>query len=244
MEKGTLQMIQRGLIAAVSVVLALIVVTSFKDLLEPPSASQPLRTTTTTEAANPEEGEEENTTTTTDNPGATTTTTVEVAVPAICVEEPPEDAEGTTVLRVYFPCGGTDLAIGGTYVYRVVPATDLVLTTTISEMTKGLDRDEAGLGFRTPFPAAAEGSFPGLSIVDGTALIEFSSDSIFPPGVDTAEGAQIFLSTLNANVFQFSSIAAVEYRLNGSCDAFWQRLGAEECDPITRAEWEAQLAGA
>ena len=245
MDQRTLQMIQRGLIAAVSVVLALILVASFRNLLEPPGSTQPPRTTTPVAA-------DDDTTTTTEpgsedpDPGpddtAVTTTTSDVAIPAICVEEPPEESDDTTILRVFFPCGGTDLAIGGTYVYRAVPATELVLTTTLREMAAGLEEEEAELGFRTPLPASADGSFQGLSIVDGTAYVEFGTDDVFPPGVTTTEGSQVFLSTLNANVFQFSSISAVEYRLNGSCDAFWQRLGAEECDQVTRAEWQSQLA--
>ena len=253
MDRRTLQMIQRGLIAAVSVVLALILITSFRNLLEPPSVTQPSRTTTPVAAE--DNGDTTTTETSIDDPasgsgedaqdpieGETTTTTSGVAIPAVCAEEPPEETEGTTVLRVYFPCGGTELATGGTYVYRVVPATDLVLTTTMREMTTGLDLEEAQLGFRTPLPTSADGSFQGVSIVEGTAYLEFGSDDIVPPGVTTIEGAQALLTTLNANVFQFSSISAVEYRLNGSCDAFWQRLGAEECDPITRAEWQSQIA--
>jgi hypothetical protein len=172
----------------------------------------------------------------------TTTTTSAVAIPAVCIEDPPEETEDTTVLRVFFPCGSSDLATGGTFVYRAVPATDLVLTTTMREMVAGLEDEEVQLGFRSPLPAAANGSFSGVSIVDGTAYLEFANDDILPPGVATAEGAQVFLSTLNANVFQFSSISAVEYRLNGSCDAFWQQLGAEGCNPITRAEWQSQLS--
>ncbi|MDJ0664560.1 MAG: hypothetical protein QNJ75_08360 [Acidimicrobiia bacterium] len=249
MDRRTLQMIQRGLTAAVSVVLALIVITSFRNLLEPPGATQAPSTTAPVAAAG--DTDETPTETTVEEPGSgedgsdvtqdtVTTTTAAVAIPAVCLEEPPEENEGTTVLRVFFPCGGTDLA-RGTYVYRVVPATDLVLTTTMREMTAGLDLEETQLGFRNPLPASADGSFQGVSIVDGTAYIEFGSNDILPPGVATIEGAQVFLSTLNANVFQFSSISAVEYRLNGSCDAFWQQIGAEECDPITRAEWSAQL---
>jgi hypothetical protein len=179
-----------------------------------------------------------------DDPDETvaTTTTSAVAIPAVCLDEPPEESDDATILRVFFPCGGTDLAIGGTYVYRTVPATDLVLTTTMRELAAGLEDEERQLGFRTPLPESAAGSFQGLSIVDGTAYVEFGSDDVFPPGVTTTEGAQVFLSTLNANVFQFSSISAVEYRLNGSCDAFWQRLGAEQCSPITRTEWQSQAA--
>ncbi len=240
MDRRTLQMIQRGLIAAVSFVLAMIVITAFMNVLETPDDTLPLRATTSTIA---DDGD--TTTTTTIAPAAsaaTTTSTTAGATDDVCAEEMPAD-EDSTILRVFFPCGGADPATGGTFVYRAVAPTDLVLTSTLREMTKGLERSEAELGFNTPFPAGADGSFLGVSLAEGTAFLEFNAD-IFPGGVDTAEGAQIFLSTLNANVFQFSSIDEVEYRLGGSCAAFWLRLGAEECDTITRAEWQSsQLAG-
>ncbi len=110
----------------------------------------------------------------------------------------------------------------------------------MKEMTKGVEPAEQELGFRSPFPASADGSFLGVSLDNGTAYVQFSA-GIFPDGADTAEGSQIFLSTLNANVFQFDTINAVEYRLDGSCSAFFQQLGAE-CETITRAEWLSQQA--
>jgi hypothetical protein len=234
MDQQTLQMIQRGLIAAVSIVLALIVITAFRGLLATPSETIPPRTTTTVAAPTTVE----DTTSTTSAPAATTTT--DLSTPAVCLEdEPPADTG--TVLRIYYPCGSEDLAIAGTFVYRTVPSTDLVLTATMNEMVKGLESDEEALGFRSPFPSGAEGSALGVTIdtTEHTAYVEFS-DGVFPAGVDTTEGAQIFLSTLNANVFQFDTIDAVQYRLGGSCDAFWQRLGGQ-CEEITRNEWQSGL---
>ena len=167
-----------------------------------------------------------------------TTTTDGVVTPAICLEEEPP-AENVTVLRVFYPCGGNDTANDQVFVYRAIPRTDLVLTATLREAVKGLDPEEAELGFRSPFPPGAEGSFLGATIEGGTAFPEFTID-VFPDGVDTPEGAQIFLSTLNANVFKFGTINAVQYRLGGSCDAFWQQLGSN-CETITRDQWEASL---
>ena len=227
-------MIQRGLFAAVSLVLALVVIISFRGLLAPPGETLPRRTTTT-EAAQPIDPE----VTTTTVAATVTTTTAGVTTPAICIDEEPA-TEAATILQVYYPCGDAGLAVGGTYVYRAVPVTDLVLTTTMREMTKGLEPEEEALGFRSPFPDDAEGSFLGVSLAEGIAYIEFSQ-GIFPEGVDTPEGAQMFLSTLNANVFQFSSIDAVEYRISGSCAGFWQNLGSD-CEVITRGQWEAQNA--
>jgi hypothetical protein len=229
-------MIQRGLIAAVSLVLALIVVTAFRGLLEPPGDTIPRRTTTTVAAGSVET--ESSTTTSMAGADTATSTTASNGDTGVCVDDNP-GSDNATLLQVFFPCGSSALATGGTYVYRTVPTTDLVLTTTMGEMTRGLEPEEEALGFRSPFPATANGSFVGVSLVDGTAYVEFDGD-IFPDGADTAEGSQIFISTLNANVFQFDTIAAVEYRLGGSCDAFWQHLDGE-CQVITRSQWQSQL---
>jgi len=234
MTPRTLQTIQRVLVAAVSVVLALIVITAFRQLLEPPSATTASATTTTSTTPDTTTA-----TTTTGAPGSSSTTTAGDVTPAICEEAAPTD-DGVTVLRVYYPCGSSNVA-GGAYVYRAVPDTGLVLTTTMREMTNGLEPGEAELGFKSPFPESASGSFLGVSIVEGRAVVEFTN-GIFPEGVDTAEGAQIFLSTLNANVFQFDTVQEIEYRLGGSCDAFWQQLGGS-CEVITRSQWEAQCGG-
>jgi hypothetical protein len=235
MDPRTLQLIQRALVAAVTVVLALVVVTAFVRVLEPADDTIAARTTSTSTATT----EPETTTSTTLEPGVTTTTS-DVNAPAICIDEEPS-SNAATVLQVFYPCGGTDLAIGGTYVFRAVAPTDLVLTTTLREMTKGLEPEEAALGYKSPFPADADGSFLGVSLSEGTAFLEFNTN-IFPPGADTPEGAQIFLSTLNANVFQFDTISEVEYRLGGSCDAFWQQLGAS-CEVVTRSQWQSQISG-
>jgi len=234
MDPRTLQLIQRALVAAVTVVLALVVVTAFVRVLEPADETAAVRTTISV----PDTTEVEESTSTT--AGDVTTTTNLVTTPAICIEDEPS-SDAATVLQVFFPCGSTDLAIGGTYVYRAVAPTDLVLTATLREMAKGLEPDEAALGYKSPFPTTAEGSSLGLTLSEGTAFVEFTID-IFPDGVNTPEGAQIFLSTLNANVFQFGSVNQVEYRLGGSCDAFWQQLGSG-CEIVTRAQWQAQLSG-
>jgi hypothetical protein len=229
-----LQLIQRGLVAAVTVVLALVIITAFMKVIESSDEPVATRSTTTTITTIPND-------TTTTSPAATVTSTTDgLVTPAIC-SEPVPPSENATVLQVYFACGSGDLATGGTFVYRAVAPTDLVLTTTLREMANGLEPEEIALGYKSPFPETARGSFLGVSISEGKAFLEFNT-TVFPDGVDTPEGSQIFLSTLNANVFQFDTIQEVDYRLGGSCDAFWQQLGSS-CQTVTRAQWQAQLAG-
>ena len=107
MDRRTLQMIQRGLVAAVSLVLALIIITAFRGLLEPPDETIPRRTTTTESLA---ANDDDDDTPTTLEPGSTTTTTTNAeTTPAICFEDEPDDTEAT-IIRVYYACGSTDIA--------------------------------------------------------------------------------------------------------------------------------------
>jgi hypothetical protein len=44
------------------------------------------------------------------------------------------------------------------------------------------------------------------------------------PNASTSAGSQILLRELDATVFQFPSVRSVEYRINGSCAAFFEWL--------------------
>lgn len=232
MTPRALQMIQRVLVAAVTVVLALVVISAFIKVIAPPGAAVALPTTTRPS------------TTTTEPPVRTVpppsvTTTTPGPVDGGRCEETAPNLPDMTVLRVFYPCG-TGAVARTRFVYREVPPTRQVMTATFAQLTKGIDSTEFDLGFRTPLPADASSAFLGVSINGDRVLLEFT-EGIFPEGVDTPEGMQVFLSTLNANVFQFASISEAEYRVGGSCDAFWSHFGSK-CQIVTRSQWESSVA--
>jgi hypothetical protein len=166
------------------------------------------------------------------------TTTSAVATPT-CQEPQPVSAVGI-VLTVYFTCGPSTFPTADSFVYRDVPATDLVLTTTLEELVKGPDDEERAAGFVSFFSEATADSFRGVTLSDGRATIDLSGLEDIN-NISTSTGSEFFLANLNANVFQFDTIDAVEYRLNGTCDDFWNLL-QRDCQLVTRAEWERQLA--
>lgn len=53
------------------------------------------------------------------------------------------------------------------------------------------------------------------------------------PGAGSSAGSEVLLGALDSTVFQFPGIEAVEYRLGGSCDAFWEWL-QRECIVVRR----------
>lgn len=243
MSPRTLELIQRILIALVSVVLALVVVTAFLKVLAPPEAG------TSDTVAGPSltvPGEDSSTTLAGGTPSSTdaaptssSSTSTTILEDAPCTDTRPS-TDGGTLLLVYYPCGLSPIATDQAVAYRAVPETKLVLTSTLAEMVKGPDAAEQSEGFRSPFGPDSEGSFLTVSLNAGDAIVDLD-EGIFGPSAATDAGAQALVSTLNANVFQFSTISSVEYRLNGSCDAFWDEVGGT-CARVTRQEWESQMA--
>ncbi len=159
--------------------------------------------------------------------------------PPACAEPAPAGNVGM-VLTVYYTCGAPSVPTADSFVYREVPASDLVLTKTLEELVKGPDVVERAAGFVSFFSDETTDAFAGVTLNAGRATIDFRGlESI--NNISTATGSEFFIANLNANVFQFNTIDAAEYRLNGSCDEFWNLL-QRDCQLVTRAEWERQLA--
>ncbi len=53
------------------------------------------------------------------------------------------------------------------------------------------------------------------------------------PNASTSAGSEMLLAQLGATVFQFPTVASVEYRIEGSCDAFFEWL-QRGCEVIER----------
>lgn len=171
-------------------------------------------------------------------PGPATPRTETTLAPPPCEEPPPVDPAGM-VLTVYYTCGPSRVPTTEHFVYREVPESDLVLTTTLEELVKGPDIVERAAGFVSFFSEETADAFAGVTLNAGRATIEFRGLEEIN-NISTASGSEFFLANLNANVFQFETIDAVEYRLNGSCDEFWNLL-QRNCQLMTRAEWQRQL---
>lgn len=240
MTPRALQTIQNVLLTAVAVVLALVVWAAFVRIIRPPDP--------TTVAAN--EAERATATTLAPFPGASGTTipnaesepTPDTTVPPtndICREDPPETGAGT-VLRVFYTCGPSTVPTADSFVYREVPDTDLVLTKTLEELVRGPSEEEGLLGFVSFFSEDTSDAFRDVNISSGTAVVNFTGlESI--ENLSTSTGGQFFVANLNANVFQFDTISAADYRLDGSCEAFWA-LFESECQLISRSDFDSQLS--
>ena len=76
-----------------------------------------------------------------------------------------------------------------------------------------------------------------VALEDGTAIVDLDASlTSAASGASTSTGSQLFQGALNRTVFQFSTVERIEYRLGGSCDAFWQWQQVGDCRLVTRAD--------
>ena len=69
----------------------------------------------------------------------------------------------------------------------------------------------------------------------GNAVVDFRNLASLIPAASSSAGSAMLLGELNATVFQHPAVSTVEYRLDGSCEAFWNWL-QYECQILTREE--------
>lgn len=84
---------------------------------------------------------------------------------------------------------------------------------------------EAAAGYTSFFSEQTANSLNGVELdANGLAIVDFGDIRPFMGGASTSTGMEGFLSQLNATVFQVEEVGAVEYRIHGSCQAFWEWL--------------------
>lgn len=239
MNPRILQYLQNALLTAVTVVLALVVLSAFLRIIRPPETATSAETDSSTATSLVAAGETFDQTATTATPSGETPTSLATGDEPIC-REPIPPGGGTTVLRVFYHCGSGSVPNPDTFVYREVPRTDLVLTNTLEQMVAGPEPSEAALGYQSMFSEDTSRTFASVTINSGTAIIDFTGLETMD-NLSTATASEFFLANLNANVFQFDTISGVEYRLGGSCDAFYALL-QRECIVVTGQSWNQQAA--
>lgn len=137
----------------------------------------------------------------------------------------PEPGRGDQIVHVYLLCDRPGDVRAVQAIPRVVPSEREPLEAALVELFAGptVAERRAGLGswfwYRTaPLLHSAELSPDGLAVVDMGNIF------LYMNGASTSAGGSALLSQLNHTVFQFPDVTAVEYRIDGSCDAFFYEL--------------------
>lgn len=159
--------------------------------------------------------------------------------PSCVAEEPGPLGEGQSVVTVLFECNGDSLFPDVSVpVMRHTPTMSNRATEILEALLAGPTDAERAAGFTLFFgqDGAGEGALRGVTISAGRATVDFT-DAILINNASTSTGSQYFLTELSANLFQLEDIDVIEYRVEGSCEAFWNWLQGD-CTLIRRAEFE------
>jgi hypothetical protein len=143
-------------------------------------------------------------------------------------------------VTVTFVCaaGDADPEDDATFVAvtRRVPRSPAVLGAAVGAFLGGTSVEEEQEGGVSAFTYHAA-TTATVSLAGGRAVIDFSPE--LPEDATTATtstGSLLFQGALNRTVLQFATVDEVEYRLGGSCEAFWEWQQVGGCPIVTRAD--------
>lgn len=92
-------------------------------------------------------------------------------------------------------------------------------------LVRGPTPEERSAGVRSWFSDETVGVVRSVEVDDeGRATIDFVDLRPLIPNASTSFGSTMLLQELNGTVFQFPEIRSAEYRMEGSCDLFWDWL--------------------
>jgi hypothetical protein len=141
----------------------------------------------------------------------------ECAAPAVAAP-----GAGETGVQVFFTCSRTTTAEP---VIRLVPASDAVLRAAVGELLKGPNPEEKDAGFVSSFSSETADMLANVTIdAEGKVVVDFHDLRPVMPNASSATGSQQLLSELDSTVFQFPTVRSVEYRIEGSCNTFYDWL--------------------
>ncbi len=170
------------------------------------------------------------------------TVVVGVRVEAACLAgvTQPEVPAGSMTVQVLFECAGDwSYPDVSTTVTRIVPENPSVIEATLQALLAGLTGEERAMGFTSFFSSESADALNSVALSGSRLIVDFN-DGILIGNASTSTGGMFFGAELRANLYQFPEVDEIEFRLNGSCDAFHGWLQGE-CQISTRDEWEATL---
>ena len=104
----------------------------------------------------------------------------------------------------------------------------------LARLVEGPTAIERHQGATSFFSADTAGSVRSVNLrPDGLLIVDFADIRAVIPNASTSCGSEALLSSLNATVFQFPVVDRVRYRINGSCEDFFQWL-QRDCTDLGR----------
>lgn len=110
-------------------------------------------------------------------------------------------------------------------VRRPVPVSSSPLRAALDWLVQGPTSEERAAGIRSWFSEETAGVLRSVEVdTSGKAIVDFRDLRPLIPNASSSFGSTLLLQELNGTVFQFPEIESVEYRMEGSCDLFWEWL--------------------
>lgn len=137
----------------------------------------------------------------------------------------PAPGPGEMAIKVFFTCapdGDQSPPVGLT---RVVPHAVTVLRTALEQLLMGPNAAEQAAGYVSLFSPATAAMLNTVELeAGGRAVVDFADLRAVIPNASASAAAHALLAQLDATVFQFPTVLSVQYRIDGSCDDFFNWL--------------------
>ncbi|MGH9177593.1 MAG: Gmad2 immunoglobulin-like domain-containing protein, partial [Acidimicrobiales bacterium] len=117
---------------------------------------------------------------------------------------------------------------------RTIARSTGVLRAAVEQLLRGPTAAERDEGLRSALDQAAAAVEFSVTIRDGMAVVDFAAGlPASSPSTSASAASEKFLAQLQVTVFQFPAVARAEYRIDGSCEAFWAWL-QRDCTIVER----------
>ena len=135
-------------------------------------------------------------------------------------------------VRVYFSRGDTSASV--TRPVSGEPGPEAALRALLAGPTDA----ERAAGVSSWFSAETASLLNSFAISpDSIAHVDFGDLAAAIPSASSSAGSEVLLRELNSTLFRYPDVKAIEYTVNGSCEAFWNWL-QYDCEIVTRVNRE------
>jgi hypothetical protein len=144
------------------------------------------------------------------------------------LEVPRGPTELTVSLQVTFTRDETPVQVPRTVIVPLEPDGPsheaLLLELALDELVAGPTEAEREEGITSFFSDATRDLLLDARVEGDSAMVDFRALPPLIPNAASSTGSFHLLAELNGTVFALPGIARVEYRMEGSCEAFWNFL--------------------
>lgn len=141
-----------------------------------------------------------------------------------------QEPSGATELTIYFSRGESVVAV-------TRPASSGGgLDAALRQLVRGPTPGERAAGLHSWFSDTTAGAVRSVRLDDqGRAVVDFEDLRALIPNASTSAGSGMLLRELDSTSFAIPSVQSVEYRIDGSCERFWEWLQYGGCQVRQRS---------